>query len=126
MQSPSSPVPRAETQRPIECDAIRQRYTDLARQFADQARQIASAADESELRVPAQYIPTRRWQTEYDRALVLHRQSVDIYRLADSAFQSCADSVSIAEPQRPSARGREIPRPGGSQPRRTLVPVEAP
>ena len=109
------------------CDAIKQRYADLARQLAEQARQIASNADHAERLVPAQYIPTKRWQAEYDRALLLNDQSVETSRLGNVAYRHCAETVLAAERQRPSARGRETARSDVYQPKRsTLVPVEAP
>ena len=126
MSSPSDPAPPAQTQRIEPCDAIKRHYADLARQFANQARQIASAADDAERLAPAQYIPTRRWQSEYDRALLLNNQSVEIHRLGDTAFQSCSEAALAAQPQRPSTHGRELPRSEAYQPRRTLpAPFEA-
>jgi hypothetical protein len=59
-------------------DAIKRHYAALARQFAEQAKQIANDADRTERLVPAQYIPTRCWQADYDRALVLNDQSLEM------------------------------------------------
>jgi len=127
MSSPSDPVPPAQTPRIEPCDATKRRYADLARQLADQAKQIASAADDAERLVPAQYIPTRRWQSEYDRALLLNNQSVEIHRLGDTAFLSCSEAALAAQSQRPSTHGRELPRSDAYQPRRTQpAPFEAP
>jgi len=124
-QLSSSSTPQIE---PMEkCDAIKRRYADLARQLAEQARRIASNADHAERLVPAQYIPTKRWQAEYDRALLLNDQSVETSRLGDAAYRYCADTVLTAERQRPSTRGRDTARSDVYQPKRgPLMPVEAP
>ena len=75
------------------CDAIKRRYADLARQFSEQAKQIANDADRAERLVPAQYIPTRRWQADYDRALLLNDQSVEMSRFGDTAYQRCSETT---------------------------------
>jgi predicted amidophosphoribosyltransferase len=109
------------------CAAITQRYADLARQLANQAKQIASAADDAERLVPAPYIPTRRWQSDYDRALQLNEQSLQISRLGEAAFESCAETTVSAQRQTQSTPGRAIPGADTSSRRRTrLAPVEAP
>ena len=109
------------------CAAITQRYADLARQLANQAKQIASAADGAERLVPAPYIPTRRWQSDYDRALQLNEQSLQISRLGEAAFESCAETTVSAQRQTQSTPGRAIPGADTSSRRRTrLGPVEAP
>jgi hypothetical protein len=118
IQSSRAPAPPANAQRMETCEAIKQRYADLARQLAHQAKQIASAADAAERLVPAQYIPTRRWQSEYDRALQLNDESFQVSRLGDAAFESCAETALGARRQAPA---------DASSPRRTrLAPVEAP
>jgi hypothetical protein len=127
IQSPPAPIPSAKTQHMETCAAIKQRYADLARQLATQARQIASAADDAERLVPAQYIPTRRWQSDYDRALELNDQSLQISRLGDAAFESCAETTVSAQRQPPSTPGRAISGADTSSRRRArLAPVEAP
>jgi len=119
-------MPAQQMEQMEKCDAIRQRYADLARQLAEQARQIDSNADHAERLVPAQYIPTKRWQAEYDRALLLNDQSVQTSRLGDAAYRHCAETVLAAERQRP-ARRRDTARSDVYLPKRsTLVPVEAP
>jgi hypothetical protein len=92
------------------CDAVKGRYADLARQFAELAEQVASDANREERQVPSQYIPTRRWQAEYNRALLLHRESLEISRLGDAAFQQCSEAVLGVQRQRQSTQGRQRPR----------------
>ncbi len=127
-QLSSDPISPRQVERMEKCDAVKQRYDDLARQFAEQAKQIASDADRAERLVPAQYIPTRRWQADYDRALLLNGQSVEIYRLGEVAFQRCSEVALAAQHRRKStARGRELPRSDVDQPKRSqFAPVEAP
>jgi hypothetical protein len=110
-----------------QCDAIRERYAEVARQFASQARQIANDTDRAERLVPAQYIPTKRWQADYDRALLLNHQSVETYRLGDVAFHRCAEAALVAQRQREWARAREAPRANAYQLRRNqAASIEAP
>jgi hypothetical protein len=85
-------------------DAIKQRYADLARQFSEQAKQIANDADRAERLVPAQCIPPRRWQADYDSALLLNDQSVEIARLGDAAFQRCSETTLAPQRQRQATR----------------------
>lgn len=126
-QLSADPISPRQVEPTEKCDAIKQRYENLARQFAEQAKQIASDADRAERLVPAQYIPTRRWQADYDRALLLNDQSVEIYRLGETAFQRCSEVALAAQRQRQSTRGRDLPRSDVYQPKRNqLVPVEAP
>ncbi len=126
-QSSPVPVPPAKTLRIETCEAIKQRYADLARQLASQAKQIASAADDAERLVPAQYIPTRRWQSEYDRAVQLNDQSLQISRLGAAAFESCAETALSGQSQTPSPARNTLPGADTSSPRRTrLAPVQAP
>jgi hypothetical protein len=121
---PSDSINPRQMEQMEKCDAIKQRYADLARQFSEQAKQIANDADRAERLVPAQYIPTRRWQADYDRALLLNDQSVEMSRLGDSAYQRCSETTLALQRQRPSTRGS---RSDASQPKRNqAVPVEAP
>ena len=71
-QLPSDSLNARQIEQMEKCDAIKQHYAALARQFAEQAKQIANNADRTERRVPAQFIPTRCWQADYDRASVLN------------------------------------------------------
>ena len=110
-----------------QCDAIRERYAGVARQMASEARQIASDADHAERLVPAQYIPSKRWQADYDRALLLNHQSVETYRLGDVAFHRCAEAALAAQRQREWARAHEAPRANAYQPKRSpTASIEAP
>ena len=123
-QLPSDSMNPRQMEQMEKCDAIKQRYTDLARQFSEQAKQIANDADRAERLVPAQYIPTRRWQADYDRALLLNDQSVEMSRLGDSAYQRCSETTLVLQRQRQSTRGS---RSDANQPKRNqAVPVEAP
>ena len=118
---------RAHAAQMEQCDEIRERYAEQARQLAWQAKQIASDADRAEQLVPAQYIPTKRWQSEYDRALLLNHQSVETYRLGDVAFQRCSEAALATQRERERTRAREAPRANANQPRRNqAVPIEAP
>ena len=124
METPSDSTTRIEMEK---CVAIKRRYTDLARKFAEQARQVASDADRAELLVPAAQIPTRRWQAEYDRALALNYESSEISQVGDAAFRRCIETVQVAPWQLAPTRGRETPRSEAYAPRRDrLFPGEAP
>lgn len=114
IQLPSDPMRDTQTG---ECDAVKRRYADLARQFAERAEQVASDANREERKVPSQYIPTRRWQAEYDRALLLHDQSLEISRLGAAAFQHCSEAVLGVQRQQQSTRGRQRPRGDAYPPR---------
>jgi hypothetical protein len=106
------------------CDAIKRHYAALARQLAEQAKQIANDADHAERLVPAQYIPTRRWQADYDRALGLNDQSLEMARLGDTAYQRCSETSLALQRQRHATRAL---RSDANQPKRNQgVPVEAP
>jgi hypothetical protein len=106
------------------CDAITRHYAALARQFAEQAKQIANDADRTERLVSAQYIPTRCWQADYDRALVLNDQSLEMSRSGDTAYQRCSETSLAVERHRQSTRGRPS---DANQPKlNQAVPVEAP
>lgn len=123
-QLPADSMNPRQIEQMEKCDAIKQRYADLARQFAEQAKQIANDADRAERLVPAQYIPTRRWQADYDRALLLNDQSVEMARLGDSAYQRCSETALAPQRQRQATRGA---RSDANQPKRNqAVPVEAP
>lgn len=123
-QLPADSMNPRQIEQMEKCDAIKQRYADLARQFAEQAKQIANDADRAERLVPAQYIPTRRWQADYDRALLLNDQSVEMARLGDSAYQRCSETALAPQRQGQATRGA---RSDANQPKRNqVVPVEAP
>jgi hypothetical protein len=123
-QLPSDSMNPRQIEQMEKCDAIKQRYADLARQFSEQAKQIANDADRAERLVPAQYIPTRRWQADYDRALLLNDQSVEMSRLGDGAYQRCSETTLALQRQRQGTRGA---RSDANQPKRNqAVPVEAP
>ena len=123
-QLPSDSMNPRQIEQMEKCDAIKQRYADLARQFSEQAKQIANDADRAERLVPAQYIPTQRWQADYDRALLLNDQSVEMSRLGDSAYQRCSETTLVLQRQRQVTRGA---RSDANQPKlNQAVPVEAP
>ena len=123
-QLPADSMNLRQIEQMEKCDAIKRRYADRARQFSEQAKQIANDADRAERLVPAQYIPTRRWQADYDRALLLNDQSVEISRLSDTAFQRCSETTLTLQRQRQTTRS---PRSDANQPKRNqAVPVEAP
>jgi hypothetical protein len=114
--STERPSDSARIEQMEKCDAIQRRYADLARQLAERAKQIANDADRAERLVPARYIPTQRWQADYDTALLLNDQSIETYRLGDAAFQRCSETAT-----------RGLPRADARQPRRSrTVPAEAP
>ena len=124
MDTPSDSTVQLEMDK---CVALKRRYTDLARKFAEQARQVATDADRAELLVPAAQIPTRRWQAEYDRALALNYESSEISQLGDAAFRRCTEAVKPAPRQPLPTRGRETPRSEAYAPRHDrLIPSEAP
>jgi len=104
-QLPSDSTNPRQTEQMEKCDAIKRHYAALARQFAEQAKQIANDANRAERLVPAQYIPTRRWRTDYDRALVLNDQSLEMSRLGDTAYQHCSETT-LAR-QRQATRGSD-------------------
>ena len=123
-QLPSDSMSSRQIEQMERCDAIKRHYAALARQLAEQAKQIANDADHAERLVPAQYIPTRRWQADYDRALGLNDQSLEMARLGDTAYQRCSETSLALQRQRYAARGA---RSDANQPKRNqAVPVEAP